>query len=75
MIRLAFRYSVRYTFYDLLLFFRCSGAEAKCVTVNPRRPEQLAVGANDAYARVFDRRMIKLMQVKRTEKIFIFSSL
>lgn len=38
-------------------------AEAKCVAVNPRRPEQLAVGASDAYARVYDRRMIKLSRV------------
>lgn len=38
-------------------------AEAKCVAVNPRRPEQLAVGASDAYARVYDRRMIKLCRV------------
>lgn len=35
--------------------------EAKCIAINPRRPEQLAVGTNDAYARIFDRRMIKLM--------------
>lgn len=35
--------------------------EAKCIAVNPRRPEQLAIGTNDAYARIYDRRMIKLM--------------
>lgn len=40
-------------------------AEAKCVAINQRRPEQLAVGASDAYARVYDRRMIKLAQVRR----------
>ena len=40
-----------------------ASAEAKCVAVNPRRPEQLAVGASDAYARVYDRRMIKLFRV------------
>ncbi|KAL7296636.1 hypothetical protein TKK_0010055 [Trichogramma kaykai] len=34
--------------------------EAKCVNVNPRRPELIAVGANDAYVRMYDRRMIKL---------------
>nr|CAD7599282.1 unnamed protein product [Timema genevievae] len=33
-------------------------AEAKCVAINPRRPELLAVGANDPYIRVYDRRMI-----------------
>jgi hypothetical protein len=41
-------------------------AEAKCVSVNPRRPYQLAVGANDLYVRLYDTRMIKLskMQVR-----------
>lgn len=34
--------------------------EAKCIAVNPRRPELLAVGANDFYVRMYDRRMIKL---------------
>lgn len=38
-------------------------AEAKCVAVNPRRPEQLAVGANDFYVRLYDTRMIKLSQI------------
>lgn len=40
-----------------------ASAEAKCIAVNQRRPEQLAVGASDAYARVYDRRMIKLFRV------------
>ena len=35
--------------------------EAKCIAVNPRRPEQVAIGTNDPYARIYDRRMIKLM--------------
>jgi hypothetical protein len=34
-------------------------AEAKCLAINPRRPELLAIGANDPYIRVYDRRMIK----------------
>lgn len=38
-------------------------AEIKCISINQRRPEQLAVGANDPYARLFDRRMITLGQV------------
>lgn len=32
--------------------------ECKCLAINPRRTEYLAVGANDPYARVFDRRML-----------------
>ncbi|XP_039314625.1 WD and tetratricopeptide repeats protein 1 isoform X3 [Solenopsis invicta] len=38
-------------------------AEGKCIAVNPRRPELIAIGANDAYVRMYDRRMIKLSQV------------
>jgi len=38
-------------------------AEGKCITVNPRKPELIAIGANDAYIRMYDRRMIKLSQV------------
>ena len=36
--------------------------ETKCVAVNPRRPELIAIGCNDCYARIYDRRMISLMQ-------------
>lgn len=35
--------------------------EVKCIAINPRRPEQLAVGSNDPYVRIFDRRMISPM--------------
>ncbi|XP_063972224.1 WD and tetratricopeptide repeats protein 1-like isoform X2 [Diachasmimorpha longicaudata] len=38
-------------------------AEAKCMAVNRRRPEIIAVGANDPYVRMYDRRMIKLGQI------------
>ncbi|XP_054012474.1 WD and tetratricopeptide repeats protein 1-like [Hylaeus anthracinus] len=38
-------------------------AEGKCISVNPKKPELIAVGANDAYIRMYDRRMIKLSQV------------
>jgi len=34
------------------------GAEVKCLSVCPGRSELIAVGANDPYVRVFDRRMI-----------------
>ncbi|XP_066582568.1 WD and tetratricopeptide repeats protein 1 [Prorops nasuta] len=44
-------------------------AEAKCIAVNPKRPELIAIGANDAYIRMFDRRMIKLSQ----NPVFIMS--
>lgn len=35
--------------------------EVKCIAINPRRPEQIAIGTNDAFARIYDRRMITLM--------------
>lgn len=45
-------------------------AEAKCLAVNPRRPEMLAVGANDIYVRLYDTRMIKLGRLKySTEEV------
>lgn len=38
-------------------------SEIKCIAINPRRPELLAIGATDCYARVYDRRMISLNKV------------
>jgi hypothetical protein len=35
-----------------------SHAEVKCLSINPLRPELLAVGANDPYVRLYDRRML-----------------
>lgn len=35
-------------------------AEVKSISINPVRTEQLAVGANDPYVRLYDRRMIKV---------------
>ncbi|CAG0884379.1 unnamed protein product [Cyprideis torosa] len=35
-------------------------AEIKCVAINALRPEQLAVGANDAFVRIYDRRKLPL---------------
>lgn len=37
--------------------------EVKCIAINPHRPEQMAIGANDCYARIYDRRMLSLMKV------------
>ncbi|XP_072380257.1 WD and tetratricopeptide repeats protein 1-like [Diabrotica undecimpunctata] len=33
--------------------------ELKCVAINPMKPHYLAVGANDCYVRLYDRRMLK----------------
>lgn len=42
-------------------------AEAKCLAINPLRPELLAVGANDPYVRLYDRRMISPSTIKYPE--------
>ena len=42
-------------------------AEAKCVSVNQRRPEWIAVGANDPYVRVYDRRKLKCQLIQFPE--------
>lgn len=39
-------------------------AEAKCLAINPLRPEYLAVGANDPYIRMYDRRMLVCRSLK-----------
>jgi WD and tetratricopeptide repeat-containing protein 1 len=44
-------------------------AEAKCLAINARRPEQIAVGANDPYIRVFDRRKLKAQLIEVRRKI------
>ncbi|KAG5882508.1 hypothetical protein JTB14_008481 [Gonioctena quinquepunctata] len=33
--------------------------EVKCIAVNPTKPHYIAVGANDCYVRLYDRRMLK----------------
>lgn len=38
--------------------------EAKCLAINPVRPELLAVGANDPYIRLYDRRMIRPVTIE-----------
>jgi len=48
------------------------GAEAKCLAINPTRPELLAVGANDPYVRLYDRRMITTTAVPVNYLIIIF---
>lgn len=34
-------------------------SELKCIAVNPTKPQYIAVGANDCYVRLYDRRMVK----------------
>ncbi|VDO94965.1 unnamed protein product [Soboliphyme baturini] len=39
-------------------------AEVKCISLNSCRPELLAVGANDPFARVYDRRMLSMKKIQ-----------
>lgn len=39
-------------------------AEAKCIAINPCRSDQLAVGANDPFIRLYDRRMLTCKSVE-----------
>jgi len=41
-------------------------AEAKCLSLNPVRPELMAVGASDPFIRLYDRRMIKVMPAEES---------
>jgi len=48
---------------SLVSLYNISGIkiEAKCLDINQHRTEQLAVGANDPYVRLYDRRMIQAL--------------
>ena len=40
-----------------------AAAEAKCIAINPTKTHLVAVGANDAYVRLYDRRMVRPQKV------------
>ncbi|KAL4233448.1 WD and tetratricopeptide repeat-containing protein [Mactra antiquata] len=42
-------------------------AEFKCIAINPARPELMAVGANDPYVRMYDRRMLTCQSMKLSD--------
>lgn len=46
-----------------------TGAEVKCIATNPRRPELLAIGANDSFARLYDRRMMSVAPLNLRENL------
>lgn len=47
--------------------------EAKCLSINPCRSELLAVGANEAFVRIYDRRMIKPQPVRYIDLKYFFT--
>ncbi|WAR08495.1 WDTC1-like protein [Mya arenaria] len=42
-------------------------SEFKCIAINPAQPELMAIGANDPYVRVYDRRMLTCQSLKTSE--------
>ncbi|XP_018576693.1 WD and tetratricopeptide repeats protein 1 [Anoplophora glabripennis] len=42
--------------------------EVKCIAVNPTKPYYIAVGANDCYIRLYDRRMLKTLTLGQTSQ-------
>lgn len=44
-----------------------STVECRCITIHPARPELIAVGVNDPFIRIYDRRMIKVNSAQVTE--------
>lgn len=53
---------------DLKTYMGDYYVEAKCISINPMKSELLAVGANDPYIRIYDRRMIKPVKVSFYEQ-------
>lgn len=43
-------------------------AEAKCIAINPVRPELLAIGCNDPFVRVYDHRMLSTQNSSLEQK-------
>lgn len=46
-----------------------SNAEAKCLSINPLQPDLLAVGTNDPYVRLYDKRMLSCKSMKMSQDI------
>lgn len=44
-----------------------STVECRCITIHPARPELIAVGVNDPFIRIYDRRMIKVTAAQVTQ--------
>ncbi|MPD03212.1 WD and tetratricopeptide repeats protein 1 [Portunus trituberculatus] len=71
---------VQYKLYDMRAPHTCSSqasnflidlrqhagstVECRCITIHPSRPELIAIGVNDPFIRIYDRRMIKANSVQ-----------
>ncbi|XP_066285635.1 WD and tetratricopeptide repeats protein 1-like [Branchiostoma lanceolatum] len=45
-----------------------TSVEVKCISINPRRPEMMATGANDPYIRMYDTRAVTAHRTKHAER-------
>ncbi|XP_054163178.1 WD and tetratricopeptide repeats protein 1-like [Oppia nitens] len=52
-----------------LMNYNGPNAEVKCVAINPIRTELIAIGANDAFVRLYDRRMISLQSIHNRNEL------
>lgn len=56
----------------------CYSSEIKCIAVNPTKPHLVAVGADDCFIRMYDRRMVRMSGIKvyafHLDCIYLFST-
>ena len=50
-----------------------STIECRCITIHPSRPELIAIGVNDPFIRIYDRRMIKVNSVQVIDVVLHYS--
>lgn len=43
------------------------GSEVKCISVHPTKPHYIAIGANDCYIRLYDRRKLKPFAIQEVQ--------
>ncbi|KAI4458640.1 wd repeat domain-containing family [Holotrichia oblita] len=46
------------------IFIELADVDLKCISINPTKPHLVAVGANDCYVRLYDRRMVRTSQFR-----------
>lgn len=51
------------------IFIELTAIDLKSIAVNPTKPHLIAIGANDCYVRLYDRRMVKTSRFKTTNNL------
>lgn len=46
------------------IFIELADVDLKCISINPTKPYLVAIGANDCYVRLYDRRMVRTSQFR-----------